>query len=42
MTLSTMMEDNFGLRQQLAALGSQNAVLSAENQLLKQQVVQLI
>jgi len=37
-TLSTMMSDNAALRQQVASLSSQAAVLSAENKLLKQQV----
>jgi hypothetical protein len=37
-TVSTLMADNNQLRGQMAQLGSQNAVLTAENQLLKQQV----
>ncbi len=36
--LSALMADNGSLRQQLAAVTSQNAVLGAENKLLKQQV----
>ena len=36
--LTALMADNGSLRQQLAAVSSQNAVLGAENKLLKQQV----
>jgi len=37
-TVSTLMADNTALRGQMGQLASQNAVLTAENQLLKQQV----